>query len=54
MTIISRRMPHVSVEYDARGARRVRDFDDAYAARRFYVAKFNKGKNPHIVNRKER
>lgn len=44
----------VSIEYDANanskasGERETREFDDAYAARRFYVNKDKAGRNPRV------
>lgn len=49
---ISTRLPSVVVEYDCRGRRATKQFDDAYAARRFYTQKFKQGKNP-VVKRGE-
>ena len=46
--MISNRQPPVAVEYDCRGKRETKTFTDAYAARRFYVAKLNAGKNPTV------
>lgn len=48
MTVISGRMPPVLVEYDSRGKRVIKRFEDAYAARRFYTAKDKQGKNPKV------
>ena len=48
MTAISDRIPEVSVEYDIPGGRRLRHFEDAYEARRFYMAKDKEGKNPAV------
>jgi hypothetical protein len=48
MTAISNRSPRVVVEYDARGQRKQKTFDDAYAARRFYIAKLKQGKHPQV------
>lgn len=45
---ISNRMPPVAVEYDARDKRATKQFTDAYAARRFFVAKAKQGKNPKV------
>lgn len=39
----------VSVEYDYRKRRVSKTFTDAYAARRFFVAKLNAGKNPKVT-----
>ena len=38
MTAISNRTPPVTVEYDYRGQRVQKTFDDAFAAKRFYVS----------------
>lgn len=38
----------VSVEYTSRGKRVIKRFDDAYAARRFFIAKDYAGKNPTV------
>ena len=46
--MISNRMPKVAVEYDSRGTRATKTFDDAFAARRFYAAKLKANKNPKI------
>ena len=46
--IISNRMPLVWVEYDCRGERKSKHFDDAHEARRFYAAKLKAGKNPKV------
>jgi hypothetical protein len=40
--------PPVTVEYDSRGSRATKTFTDAYAARRFYVAKDKSGKRPIV------
>lgn len=39
----------VTVEYDCRGRRQAKTFDDAYEARCFYAAKFRAGKRPRVV-----
>lgn len=45
---IDPRQPQFEVEYD-KGKKRVRKtFDDYYAGRRFYIAKWNAGKNPKV------
>lgn len=46
---ISTRLPAVDVEYDARGARAVKHFEDANEAKRFYAAKDKAGKNPKVI-----
>jgi hypothetical protein len=38
----------IGVEYDGRGGRRTKVFDDLFAARRFYAAKLKQGKNPRV------
>jgi len=45
---ISNRSPSVIVEYDCRGRRKQKRFSDAYAARRFWIAKDRDGKNPQV------
>lgn len=42
-------MPGVGVEYDCRGERAVKHFDDPYQARRFYGQKLKAGRNPKVV-----
>lgn len=42
------RPPAVLVEYDAKGKRAAKRFDDAYAARAFYMAKQRAGKRPSV------
>lgn len=42
------RQPAFSIEYDCRGKRVRKEFDDYYAGRRFYIAKDNAGKNPQV------
>jgi DNA invertase Pin-like site-specific DNA recombinase len=44
--------PPVIVEYDCRGKRTQKTFEDAYAARRWFVAKDKAGRNPRIVSSK--
>ncbi len=39
----------VTVEYDGRGGRKCRTFDDAYEARQFYARVFKAGKRPRVV-----
>ena len=48
MATISDRTPPVSVEYDSRGKRATKTFDDANVAKRFYAAKLKDGKNPAV------
>lgn len=38
----------IYVEYDKRGGRATKPFTDAYAARRFWVAKDKAGKRPKV------
>ena len=45
---ISCRMPAVIIEYDCRGKRKQKRFEDAFEARRFWVAKDRDGKNPKV------
>jgi hypothetical protein len=45
---ISQRHLAVYIEYDVRKQRKRRLFTDAYAARRFYIAKLNAGKKPTL------
>jgi hypothetical protein len=42
--------PIVSIEYDFHKGRTKRFFTDLYKAKRFYVMKFNQGKNPKICS----
>lgn len=42
-------LPAVSIEYDARGKRTTKSFDDAYKARSFYAQKMKEGKQPAVV-----
>ena len=42
--------PAGSVEYDCRGKRATKEFEDANAAKRFYATKDKAGKNPKVVN----
>jgi hypothetical protein len=39
----------IAVEYDRNGRRVRKTFDDVFAAKAFYVAKFRLGKNPRVV-----
>ena len=45
---ISTRSPSVLVEYDRRGERVAKRFEDGYAARRFYCSKLKQGLNPKV------
>jgi|GEM_PF-750339 len=49
MSAISGRAPAVTVEYDCRGKRVQRTFDDPRAARRWFVEKDKAGRNPVVV-----
>ncbi len=40
--------PVVDVTYDCKGERKTKRFASLIAARRFYISKFNKGKNPTV------
>lgn len=40
--------PPFEIEYDRRGQRVRKAFADYYAGRRFYIAKWNAGKNPKV------
>lgn len=42
--------PAFLIEYDRRGQRVRKEFDDYYVGRRFYIAKWNAGRNPKVVN----
>ena len=53
MTAISNRMPGVNIEYDCRGKRVEKHFDDAYEARRFFAEKLKLGKNPKVKKENE-
>ena len=48
MAVISSRVPSVVVEYDCRGQRAEKKFNDAYEARWFYVKQDREGKNPKL------
>jgi len=48
-TAISDRTPSVSVEYENRGKRATKKFDDANAAKKFYAAKDKAGKKPKVT-----
>ncbi|MEQ8791770.1 MAG: hypothetical protein RIC55_36240 [Pirellulaceae bacterium] len=48
---ISNRMPRVTVEYDCRGTRKTKTFDNPYEARRFYTTKDRQGKHPKVVSK---
>lgn len=39
----------VTIEYDSRGKRATKHFEDVYAGKRFYIAKLNSGKSPAVV-----
>ena len=45
---ITTRMPPIVVNYDTKRGRRGKRFDDPHRAKRFYIAKFNAGKNPTV------
>jgi len=45
---ISGRMPSVVVEYDHRGQRKEKKFDNPYEARRFFASKDKQNKNPKV------
>lgn len=40
----------VTVEYDCRGQRKTKTFDNVYAAKSFYVSKMKDGRNPKITS----
>ena len=46
--LISTRMPAVIVEYDTAKGRMSKRFEDAYQARRFFVAKDREDRNPKV------
>ncbi len=48
MAAITDRLPEVDIEYDSRGKRATKHFEDAHAAKRFFTAKLNDGKNPTV------
>lgn len=48
MSAISDRMPALVIDYDCRGKRISKEFQDAYLARRFYARKLKDGRNPKI------
>jgi len=48
-TAIAECLPPVDVEYDLRGKRARKHFEDATKAKRFYAAKDKAGKNPTVV-----
>ena len=52
MTAISSRQPEVMVEYDAKGKRVTKTFEDAHKAKRFYVIQNKLGRNPKVVGGK--
>lgn len=43
---------NITVSYEKRGRREYKHFTDAYAARRFYVAKFKAGRAPKVHGEK--
>lgn len=45
---ISMRQPVVVVEYDCRGERKQKQFDEPFEARRFFAMKDRAGKNPTV------
>lgn len=47
-TLLSPKIASVTVEYDANGKRKEKTFTDAFASRRFYVAKSKAGANPKV------
>jgi len=49
MAAITNRSPTVTVEYDCRGKRVTKTFDDAYAAKQFYIEKYKAGRNPKVT-----
>lgn len=51
MAAISNRMPPVTVEYDCRGRRARKTFDDSYEAKKWYCTKHKSGHNPHVVGK---
>lgn len=46
---MDRKTPAVIVEYDCRGKRVRKVFEDAYKGRQFYTAKYNAHKHPKVV-----
>ena len=40
----------VTIEYDSRGKRVTKHFEDVFAGRRWFLAKDRDGKNPRVVN----
>jgi len=40
--------PEFDIEYDCRGKRTKKRFDDYYAGRRFYIAMCKAGRNPKV------
>lgn len=44
---------NITVSYEKRGRREYKHFTDAYAARRFYVAKFKAGRAPRVHGGKQ-
>jgi hypothetical protein len=51
MAAISNRTPAtpIAIQYDCRGKRETKQFDDAIKARHFYAQKLNAGKNPAVT-----
>lgn len=49
MPIFKPKPESIAVEYDSRGQRVQRVFNDHFEARRFYVAKDKAGKHPKVV-----
>lgn len=49
MPSLSRPLIRTAIEYDCRGRRVVKHFDDCDAARRFFVAKDRQGKRPRLI-----
>ena len=48
MKPISNRMPRIAIEFDCRGLRKTKEFDDAFEARQFFAQKDKAGKNPKV------
>lgn len=46
---MNKQCPAFEIEYDRRGQRARKDFDDYYVGRRFYIAKWNAGRNPKVM-----
>lgn len=49
MAAISTRVPAVTIEYDCRGVRKRKRFEDGYKARPFWIKKDKEGKNPKVI-----